>query len=145
MSHAANEQIEQVAFDRLWWIGLLALGISVLGNTFVGALGAVAFGVSPEAFPPFQWLRYTIFTLVSVLGAMGVFYLVAKTTKRPIRLYLIVALVVLLVSFIPNFVLMASGAPVGPVIILMVMHVITAAAVVGLIYRYAPADEASGV
>jgi ABC-type thiamin/hydroxymethylpyrimidine transport system permease subunit len=84
-----------------------------------------------------------IVTVIGVLGAALVFALIARYTRRPIRIFYITSLVVLLVSFIPNIGMFTrEDASVPGIIGLMIMHVVAAAAAVGIMTR-AVQDTAS--
>lgn len=77
------------------------------------------------------------FTAVLVLAAVGVFALVARFARHPIRLYRRVALVALLLSFIPDLAIpfMDSPIPSGAreIVLLMLTHVVAAAVSVAVL------------
>ena len=68
------------------------------------------------------------FTVVGVLGAVIVFALVARFARRPVRLFRRIALVVLLLSLVPDLSLLTSSpyadTTVQSVLVLMLMHVV---------------------
>jgi hypothetical protein len=77
---------------------------------------------------------YIPFTVFGALGAVLVFALIGRLSRRPVRLYRIIASVVLVVSFVPDFLLLsaphASGIAVGA---LIVMHIATYLITVGML------------
>jgi hypothetical protein len=139
MAEATYSMIrERTTVSRLWWAGLSAFLIAIAGNFIVRMFtGSVTF--IPPQFAPFQIPRITIFTLVGVLGATLLFAVLVRFTRKPIRLFWIISVIFLLISFIPNiamfFTNFVPGATPAGIISLMIMHVITAAAAVIVLTR----------
>ncbi len=126
--------------DRLWVAGLKALVGSIIATLTV-RLAAVATLDIPTDFPPLAGPAPTIFfTAVGALGATAVFGVVRRRSDRPEYLFRWIALGVLLLSFLPNLLLLGDGAagtfpgvtPTG-VGVLMLMHVVAAAVIVWLL------------
>ena len=118
---------KRISFRRLLWVGPLAVLASVIANVLVSITAVALVGISPEFEP--LYLRPVIgFTAVGVLGAVIVFALVARFSRRPVRLFRRIALVVLLLSFVPDLSLLNAspyaGTTVQSVIALMLMHVV---------------------
>ena len=122
--------------------GALAAVVSVVLNHFLQA-GALALFEIPDDFSPLHGPGPVIF--FSVIGAVtgvGVFAGIAGVSARPISIFRIVAGVVLVLSFIPDLWLLTEsgganvpgGTPAG-VGTLMLMHVVSAAAVVWAVER----------
>lgn len=133
---SATTQTQQINMGRLWWAGLLAAVVATIGNILV-RMATVALFPIPETFPPFALQRIALFSVVGVVGATGVLALLARFTQRPVRWFWIVSLVVLVLSFIPNILLLITrnlpGTNVPGVLSLMLMHVVAAAAAVGIL------------
>jgi NADH:ubiquinone oxidoreductase subunit K len=131
---------ESVKMGRLWWAGLLAAVVAAIGNILVLLITDALFTV-PDSFPPFAIGPVTFFSVVGVVGATIVFALLGRFTKRPIYWFWIISIVVLLLSFIPNIVTLVGntlpGTNVAGVVSLMIMHVVAAAAAVGILIRVA--------
>jgi hypothetical protein len=128
---------QEVKISRLWWAGLLAAVVAVVGNIIVQVI-TNALVTIPAGFLPFQIPRIAIFSVVGVAGATGVFALLSRFTQRPIHWFWITSVVVLLLSFVPNILMLIGtlpvpGTTVPGVISLMVMHVVAAAAAVGVL------------
>ncbi len=127
----------KVRLGRLWWLGPLTVLASILGVLIVRVL-AVAI-LRPDPAPiSLGWVMPTFFTLVLVTGAVLVFALVARFAKDPIRTYQIIALVVLMLSFLPDVGFAASpmpGANWPNAIALMIMHVVAWAICVGMLSK----------
>ena len=124
---SALEREERVSGRRLLWVGPLAIIAAVVANQIVHLLALSLFKISPE-FPPLQVGPPIAFTIMGVLGAVIVFAVVGRLSRRPIRLFRMIALIVLALSFIPDIALLATGAMPGtsPVAVgtLAAMHVV---------------------
>ncbi len=118
---------KRISFRRLLWVGPLAVLASVIANVLVSITTVALVGISPE-FEPVHLRPVIGFTVVGVLGAVLVFALVARFSRRPVRLFRRIALVVLLLSFMPDLSLLNAspyaGTTVQSVIALMLMHVV---------------------
>jgi hypothetical protein len=116
-----------VSLFRLLWVGLLAIVGAAVANALVGMVGVALPGVSPD-FLPLRVGPVVSFTVVGVLGAVVVFALVARFSRRPAWLFRRIALGVLVVSLVPDLLLLVSSpfaeTTVVAVAVLMVMHVV---------------------
>ena len=115
--------------------GVVAVVASVLVNAVivvaVDAAG-IAPGFQPLTIPPVAFL-----SAVGAVGAAGVYWLLRRRVTDPDRTFTRVAAAVLLLSFLPDVGLLFAdpAATVAGVVVLMVMHVVVAAASVGaLVY-----------
>lgn len=131
-----RQNTQEVQIGRLWWTGLLAAVVATIGNIIVQMVTEALFTI-PASFPPFDIPRIALFSVIGVVGATIVFGLLGRFTERPIRWFWIVSVVVLLLSFIPNIAMLTTGALPGTtvpgVVSLMVMHVVAAAAALGVL------------
>jgi hypothetical protein len=119
--------------------GALALLLSAAGNALL--LAAV---LASTAVPPFMTLAYGPVIVVSLLGALGatvVYALLARRVADPDRTFVRVAVVALLLSFVPNVALFLTdpAVTVGVLLPLASMHVVAAVASVGTLTRGRPA------
>ena len=132
----------RIAVGRLWWIALVAI---VAASAVALLAREVATGPlrQPADFLPFGTLAVVGSVVVGVIGATLVFALVGRLSTDPIRTFVGVSVVALLLSLVPN-VLLALADPASPPIpgggpatatTLGVMHLTTAAIVVGLLTR----------
>ncbi len=127
---------DRIAIRRVWLAGGAALVLSLLANAIVRTVVVAMFSISPLFRALETWDTIIIFTLVGVFGATVVFAILARLTKYAIKLFRWLAGFLLVVSFVPNILMLtldAPGATVPAVISLMVMHVITASITVGLL------------
>ena len=110
MVSAASAQLteERVSSRRLLWVGPLAIVASVIANQIVRILAVSLFNISPE-FMPLQIGPPIAFTIMGVLGAVIVYAIIGRLSRRPIRLFRVIALIVLVLSFIPDIGLLMTG------------------------------------
>jgi hypothetical protein len=124
---SAPEQEERVSGRRLLWVGPLAIIVAAVANQIIHVLALSLLNISPD-FPPLQPGPPIAFTVMGVLGAVIVFAIVGRLSRRPIRLFRVIALIVLILSFIPDIGLLTSGMLPGTSLIavgtLAVMHVV---------------------
>ena len=106
------ERTERVAGGRLLKASALAIVASVVANLIIRVIAVSLLGIGQE-FPPLSWGPPIVFTIMGVLGAIIVFAIIARFSKRPIRLFRIVALVVLVLSLLPDIGLLNSNAMPG--------------------------------
>jgi len=113
------------------WVGLLAAVTAAVTNVLVRAISGALFDV-PLAFQALTLGPVVVSSIVGALGATIVFAAVGRFARRPIRLFRIIAVVVLLLSFI-NQVVALPGADLQTILTLEFMHVVVAAISVGLL------------
>lgn len=129
---------ERIDLSRLWWVGLLVIVASVVVNLLVRS--AVL-----ALFPTMMMVSGAIVFLTGIgaLGAVLVFALVGWLAPHPITLYRIIAGVTLLLSFVPDLLLLTTGFPVIIIGAYILMHIATAAiCVIGLTRFTQTRDEA---
>lgn len=133
----AVEVREQVRYSRLWWVGLLAIALSLIANLVIRAVALQFITVSPEFVPISEPGATIFFTVVGGLAAVAVFALVGRFTRQPARVYTIIAVIALLLSLIPNVAMLLNpalapfpGGTTAANIVLMVEHVVAAVVIV---------------
>ncbi len=134
----SSRSSSSVELRRLLWVGPLTVLSAILGVLVVRVL-AVAL-LRPQPLPmSLRWLTPAMFTFVLVTGAVIVFAVIAAVAKsRAVRLYQGIALVVLLLSLIPDVMYASSGMPGASwsvAIFLMFMHVVAAAITVAMLTK----------
>jgi hypothetical protein len=89
--------------------------------------------VPPEFLPLSTPFPTIIFTTLGVLAAVIVFAIVGRFARQPVRTYTIIAIVALLLSLIPNVMMLVDpasspfpGSNLGNVTVLMLQHVVAA-------------------
>ena len=116
----------------------IALVLSVSADLGIEAFARQAFAVSPD-FEPFQG-TVAPYTAAGVVLAGLAFAVLRQFARDAARVYVRVAVVVLVLSWIPDVALLLinePGATVPAVASLMVMHTVAAAIVVTLLVRIA--------
>ena len=125
--------VERIAWGRLWLSGLAAIIASVIVNMLIATVTLAFLPASSHAMQ-LQVPVYTTFTVIGALGAVLIFALLGKLSRRPVRLYRIIASVVLVISFVPDFLLLPAMQVEGIVIgALIVMHIATYLITVGML------------
>ena len=139
-SISASQPTERVAFGRLWWIGLATIVAATLANFVIQQL-AVALLQPDPLFGPLMVVPPILFTVIGVVGAIIVYALAGRFSSQPITLFRRIALIVLLVSLIPDVALLYAnampGTTLGTIGALMLMHVAAWAITVGMLTTYA--------
>lgn len=92
----------------------------------------VAPGFEPLSYPPVVFL-----TVLGAVAATFVFTLVRRVSSAPVRTFTRIAAVVLVLSVLPDLVLLQAqpAATVPGVLVLMAMHVVAAVVMVGVLTR----------
>jgi hypothetical protein len=133
MEHSAPKSVtsESVPLGRLLRVGALAAVLSASANALVLAIASSHFGVIE--IPPDGTVTLGQVVGASVAGTVGaaaIFALAGRFTRRPIRIFWVVAAVGLLLSFVPIALAGATGSSAGT---LALMHVVAAVTNVGLL------------
>ncbi len=141
-SSAAGAQSSPITFGSIARTALLAIVLSVVANLLVRII-AFALLPIPAEFPPLGWAPPILFTVIGVLAAFIVFAVLARTSRRPVQVFRIVALVALLLSLIPDLLILMNPSPALPgttvagVVTLMLMHMVAWTITITLIARLA--------
>jgi hypothetical protein len=139
----------RIPFTRVLLAGLIAIAGSVIANVIVLWLGVRLFNVPADFYPTMTIQPTIIFTTLFLVVATAVFAVINRFTANPIRVWTIVATIGLIVSLIPDFMLlinpaaMSTGMPMGTitlggVAILILMHLVGFAIMMWAFTRWAP-------
>lgn len=131
----------KVSWGRLARAGMVAVALAVAANVLIRTVAVSVFGIG-EGFPPLGVGPTVVFTVAGVVGAVVVFGAMLRFARRPVRLFRRVALAVLLVSLVPDLLLLLfsgsiPGTTTAAVLTLMVEHVAAWAVAVGVLTRSA--------
>ena len=125
-----------VSLGRLAGAGALAVVLAVVVNVAIRTFSVSLLGIG-EGFLPLGVGPTVFFTVVGMVGAVVVFGLMLRFAGRPVRLFRRVALAVLLISLVPDVLMLFSGSVPGTtvagVLTLMVEHVASWAVAVGVL------------
>jgi hypothetical protein len=115
-----------IQLKKLWTVGPLTVLAAVIGVLIVRSI-ARAILPSPYA-PGLEMIMIPIvLTVILCTAAVVVFALVGRFSKNPVRTYIIISSVFLLISFLPDFGVVSmpmEGAGWPYAITLMIMHVV---------------------
>ena len=137
---SATNVLRETAADHgsIWKAGVAAAVLAIAANVALYA-AAVSLGVFPTlTLAPDAWgMGLGPVILVSTLGALGgtlVYAAVRRRVEQPIRAFLAIAAVVLVISF--GGPLMIPGLTAAMIGVLEVLHVVVAVCTVGSIWRW---------
>ena len=140
---------ERIAYGKLSWVTLLAALTAAVANALVyfaaSRLGFIPQSVlmpTPSGEHPLTVAPVVVSSVVGAIGAAIVFAIIGLFVRRPVRLFRIVATVVLVLSFAMP--LTIPGAPVAMILSLEVMHVAAWAVIVGLLTTMTRQRNAAG-
>ncbi len=122
---------ERSPAGRLLRRGLLAAVLAAVANALVLVIASSLFGA--VVVPPDEVLTLGPVVAASAIGAVGaaiVLGVIGRFSRRPIRVFRVTALVVLLLSLVPIPLQGVAGPSAGALILL---HVVVAAIVVGVL------------
>jgi len=121
-----SKSSSSIELRQLWWVGPLTVLAAIVGVLIVRILAVVILKPNPQPMS-LGWGTPIVFTLVLCTGAVFVFALTARFAKNPIRTFIIISIVFLIISFLPDIAFATSpmpGANWANAIALMVMHVV---------------------
>jgi len=115
-----------IQLKKLWWAGPLTVLAAILGVLIVRAISMT---ILPAPYAPglSMIMLPIILTLILCTGAVLVFALVGRFAKNPVRTYLMISSVFLVISFLPDIGAVSApfpGAGWPYSITLMIMHVV---------------------
>ncbi len=120
---------------RFALIGLATVAAAVLANLLVYALGSAVVGYDPQFVVLANASGTILFTVVPAIVAVLLYAALLRFTSNPARIFTNIAVVVLVLSLIPDLIYIPSvpGATSGQTAILMLMHVVAAVVIVSML------------
>lgn len=115
----------------------------VVALVAVGLVRFVAGWVVPldPMYQPTEWGAIIPVTAFAAVAASAVYWLLGRFMDRPDRMFVVVAVVVLVGLSIPLFTLPLAGETAGGIATALAMHVAAALAIVAALLRWAPVPE----
>ena len=115
-----------IQLKKLWWAGPLTVLAAIIGVLIVRAIARV---ILPAPYAPgLEMIMLPIvLTVILCAGAVIVFALVGRFAKNPVRTYIIISSVFLVISFLPDIAVVSASFPGAGwpyAITLMIMHVV---------------------
>jgi hypothetical protein len=137
MNMSTTSTIPPIQLKKLWTVGPLTVLAAVIGVLIVRA---IAMAILPPPYAPgLEMIMISIvLTVVLCTAAVIVFALVARYAKNPIRTYIIISSIFLLISFVPDIAAVSMpmpGAGWPYSITLMIMHVVAGLITVYMLIR----------
>ncbi len=143
MSTVANQTLnkQQIApISKLWWVGIVAGVVSAVGNLiffFITSVAGISYMIpieNPDVLEPLPATVVAIASFVPAIGATILFALLGRFLSQGVRIFTIISIVFLVLSFAMPFTLPAA-VPMATKIALNVMHVISGVAIVGVLLK----------
>ena len=133
-----------IELRKLWWVGPLTILAAIVGVLIVRAVARMI--LQPPYAPGLEMIMIPIvLTLVLCAAAVLVFALVGQFAKKPVRTYIIISFVFLIISFLPDIAaasMRMPGAGWPYSITLMIMHVVAGVITVLMLTRLTVAEKA---
>ncbi len=98
----------RVTWSRLWWVGLIAIGASLVVNLIIRGLAMAIYNL-PTDFAPLSIGPVIFWSIVAGSGAVVVFWLVSRFSRNPSRNFLLIAFLVYLATFYPDWFILSGG------------------------------------
>ncbi len=129
---------------KLWWVGPLTVIAAIVGVLIVRVIARLI--LQPPYAPGLAMIMIPIvLTLVLCTAAVLVFALVGRFAKNPVRTFIIISFVFLIISFLPDIAaasMRMPGAGWPYSITLMIMHVVAGVITVLMLTRFTLAEKA---
>jgi hypothetical protein len=121
------EPQRRVAIGRLWWVAPLTIIAAAAANLIVYAIAAALFA-GPRQFSYLTPLNIVVSTAIYLTIAAIIYAVIGRLSQRPIRVFRVVALIALLLSFATPLLATQFTPPADAitVVVLLVMHVVAA-------------------
>jgi hypothetical protein len=128
---------------KLWWAGPLTVLAAVVGVLIVRVIARML--LTPPYAPGLDMIMIPIMlTVVLCTGAVLVYALLGHFAKNPVRTYVIISAIFLLISFVPDFGVVSMpmpGAGWPYAITLMIMHVVAGVITVFTLVKLTTTDN----
>jgi len=124
-----------VNWGRFALVGLGTVVAAVLANLLVYLIGSVVVDYDPQFVVLANPSATILFTVVPAIVAVLLYAALIRFTSNPARIFTNIAVVVLILSLIPDLTYIPSvpGATSGQTAILMVMRVVAAVVIVSML------------
>jgi hypothetical protein len=132
-----------VNWGRFALVGLGTVVAAVLANLLVYLIGSVVVDYDPQFVVLANPSATILFTVVPAIVAVLLYAALIRFTSNPARIFTNIAVVVLILSLIPDLTYIPSvpGATSGQTAILMVMHVVAASVIVWMLTNFTRTRE----
>lgn len=135
---ASKPKIERISFSRLVWVGPLAAVVAAIANLLVFFIAQNLLGITllgpagpgSTEMGPIPAIMVVIMSVIPAIGATIILAVLGRFLTRPIRVFGIISVVLLVLSLAGPL-----GLPVAvsTKLILSLMHIVAAVTIVGLL------------
>lgn len=123
----------------IWRNGLIAAVVSALLNAllyFVGAaVGAFPADVITPAGQPITVVPVILISVIAAIAGTVGYTVLSRLVANPNRWFTIITIVIFILMFFPPIQLQSAGAPLLMIVLLEVMHVVSAGAAIYFLIR----------
>jgi hypothetical protein len=135
LSSSTSVASPAVGRGRFVLVGLATVAAAVIANLLVYLLGSVVVGYDPQFIVLANASGTILFTVIPAIVAVLLYAALMRFTSNPARIFTSIAVVVLIVSLIPDLTYIPSvpGASSGQTAVLMLMHVVAAVVIVSML------------
>jgi hypothetical protein len=132
-----------IQLKKLWWAGPLTVLAAIIGVLIVRTIARAV--LTPPFAPGLEMLMLPIIlTLILCTGAVLVFALIGRFAKNPVRTFIIISAVFLVISFLPDVAAVSmpmTGAGWPYSITLMIMHIVAGFVTVYMLIKLTAAEN----
>jgi hypothetical protein len=135
-ANSTTTPTERITLGRLWWVSLLAGVVTAVVNAVIFFIASAAGAIPSTVLVPGMNLPVTVVpvilqSFVPAILAGVLLALLNRFTRRPVRIFRIIAAVLLVISFANP--LTIPDAPLSMVLALNFMHIVAAAIITGML------------
>lgn len=128
-----------VILGRIWWAALLAGVAAAAANALVFLIAQAAGAIPPdiivpEANEPITVVPVMMVSFMPAIVAGIVLAILAALTPHPVKIFLIIATIMLILSFYTPFTI--PGAIMPMIVVLNLMHIIAAVVISWVLIRF---------
>ncbi len=139
VSSSAQQGLRATGRGRFARVGLATVAAATLANVLVYFVGGALVTYDPQFLPLTNVSGAIVFTLPAAIVAVLLYAALLRFARRPARTFTIISLVVFVVTLIPDFTYIPTlpGVTVGQTAVLVLMHIVAAAVIVGMLTKLA--------
>jgi len=138
LTSAVREESRSIGRGRFARLGLVTVIAATVANVLVYYLGAAIIGYDPTFVVLENVGGAIFFTIPAAIIAVLLYAVLLRTAANPERTFTIISAVVLVLSVIPDitYIPTVAGSSNAQTAVLILMHVVAAAVIVGMLARY---------
>jgi Kef-type K+ transport system membrane component KefB len=135
---AVREESRSISRGRFARLGLATVVAATFANVLVYFLGAAIIGYDPTFVVLANVGGVLFFTIPAAIIAVLLYAVLLRTVDNPERTFAIISAVVLVLSVIPDvtYIPTVAGSSNAQTAVLILMHIVAAAVIVGMLARY---------